>query len=310
MPTLTIAGGPTVQWGRRRASRVFIVHRAGKSLAGFRFTLALPRGIFGDADVELDTLELLASALVSNLPKLRQRGARAIALGVKAPAGRGRAQLSIPRADLPHVRLALERLMAAGVEEPALTLGSHLYARCFTDFVAQLVTVTPRRGDLQRRRATLFFPAALVAILALIDTAKTDARLEARIRRIVEDHAPLAALLEHGSWLRWNLPATLVVGLLARAFHGAVDIALQDPIAFLRQHRYGKRSAALIAALLRMRRDDPATFMSSYLRWAEETYLGEPGAALKTFGLPARSFRPLSPPHSGLGPHVDVDASL
>jgi hypothetical protein len=171
---------------------------------------------------------------------------------------------------------------------PAFSLGMYLHAQCSANFVSAIVRTTPRRRNLQERRLSLALPAALLGVRWLVARRRKDMGIDSRIRRIVTSDDDLKAYLETAYQRGWNVRnSALVVGLLARAFRGAVGhrrLFNRPPADLLRKHLYGHHAGTLIDHILLMKRDDPEGF-EDLTRWWQETYLGRPGAAARFFQL-------------------------
>jgi hypothetical protein len=293
LPEIFGDDGLYVRWESRH--RGLVVFRVEIEAAKRRLpiTLHVPRSAFGDGDRELSLFREIGSALVDMARTRRSRQRGAVVARIAFGGARGR--VVFQRADLQTFRRIATKLEAEG-HDPAEELGLYLYARCCTDFVAELITTTPRRGGIDRRRLTLYLPAAFRAVRALVDQGKKPdlvaSRLRARFERTVEDDRELKERLEKAEMNEASVEKALWVGLVARAFRGAkhADAILKGNAEnLLRRYAYSSKDLPLDRLLWlkqqytheRGRRG----VVNRYLSWAEDVFLGVPGAAAATYRL-------------------------
>ncbi len=325
MPHLAIPEGPRVRWGDRRRSRVHLTHSLKISADSIRFTLDLPRSCFADFETGMSTMQLLASVMLNGEPRLRRTGGPikfAARLPSDPPL---RVKIMFKRADLPSLRKALRAWRETWSDDsPSDALASHLYSRCFPK-VAGLITTPPRRNGIEQRRVTGYIAAALRAVhtivAAIIPLGRSKderiqertAAVQDRIEAICEEHRDIHTYCAVALTQGWNVEQALVVGLVHRAFEGAweatnhrgliyranADVALlrklgkrvpsaipanlfRDPRDVYRQYLY--RNRTLSEHLLKMKRDRPH-LVPLYVEWAEQAFLGKPGAAARYYRL-------------------------
>jgi len=308
VPKLSIPGGPRVDWRPRKNSTVRITDRLKFSEHSFPVTLELPRRCFGNPETERAAFTAIATAMVSKATGARA-GSGVYSVTCRLPTGRGR--LIIPRTHIPVLKRLIADLRARG-SDPVLMLQSFLFARCCTNFVAELVATTPRgRSTVVGRRLTLSLPAAFVAVHVLVAEAQRDEKLCTTIDRIIADDDELRPYCAVAQDSGWNVSSARVVALVDRAFRGAWDVAghpgmysasrdvaalretapprlrYRDPHDVLREHLYGRHREALTKHILLMKKWQPDLFQLLFESWKRD-YLGEPGAAAAAFQFVAR----------------------
>jgi hypothetical protein len=290
----------------------------------FRFTVDLARECFTDVAFGIERLGDVAAAVVGQVPTSRVRGNSPLRIvAARRPDTRG-AAIEFHRADLPAFRSALVALKVTaqrtGGIPPAVLVQGQLMSTCFTSFIASLITTPPRSVSISARRVTLCLPAALLAVRALVALAqgpvkservRDAARIRARLDDISTEDSEIAAYLLVGKRAGWNHGQSLVVGLVDRAFRGAWEAhalpglvyrvtatvaaaaragAHIDPLERFRDPRHAMRAYSYRGtdALQDHIRKLSRPHQDLWLRWAEKTYLGEPGAATAAFRLSTR----------------------
>ncbi len=322
MPHLAIPEGPRVRWGDRRRSRVHLTHSLKISADSIRFTLDLPRSCFADFETGMSTMQAVASTLLDTEPRLRlRRTAGPIKISARLPSdSRLRATITFARCDLPALRKAIRHWRETSTDlgmNPTEDLASHLYCRCFPK-VARLITTPPRRNGIEQRRVTGYIAVALRAAHRIVALGRSkDERIQERIpairdriEAICEEYPAIRTYCAVAKESGWDVEQALAVGLVDRAFHGAweatdhpglmytanADVALhrkhgkrppdairfRDPRDVYRQYLY--RDRALSEHLLKMKRDRPH-LLTLYVKWAEQAFLGKPGAAARYYRL-------------------------
>lgn len=313
MPRLSVDGGPSLGWDSRRRGLVHISHTIELSARRVRFTVSIPRRLFGSFAQERFAFHEVSSALVEDMKRARC-GTGVVVVRVRL--GRSRSSMTFERSSLQDLKKIVADLVACG-QDAATQLGLYLHARCCCNFVAELVATTPRRVTPTQRRITSFVPAALIAVRVVLEAeeARQSVRVRARVAQIVQEDDNLRGYLQAAEKHGWNPHHALVVGLVDRAFGQAwvkaslpgllytasKDVAdlvknrhpiptavrYRDPREVLRKYFYGKAHTRVTDGLRLQKRESPDLFQSLYLDWAERTYLGTPGAAATAFGLPS-----------------------
>jgi hypothetical protein len=145
-----------------------------------------------------------------------------------------------------------------------------------------------------------------------------DTRLEKLFKKLLAEDYDLRTYVEYAADFGWDEKQALVVAIVDRAFRGAWEKlglsgvmydpkakcllqggevvtpadAYRDPRGVLQQHLY-RRHRGLDAVLVEEKRREekrrgetwrkPGGGWTSYVQWAERTYLGEPGTAAREF---------------------------
>jgi hypothetical protein len=165
-------------------------------------------------------------------------------------------------------------------------------------------------------------PAQFLAARTLVELSDDDARLAQLLKKVREEDEALRSYVGRAEYFGWDSKQALFVGLVDRAFRGAweklglpgvvydpnakpllqtgeavrPEVAYRDPRDVLRQYLYGRHRASVTEGLLeekgreekeRARRSAAEEVnlggWTSYVQWAERTYLGEPGIAAREF---------------------------
>lgn len=300
MPQFALPLGPKIRWDNRRNSRVRITHQP-VTIGGsppLRCNLELPRNCFDSFDEGMEAMRSLAQTLLAKVPTLHNRKNRGpIILTCPAPQNsRSRIKITYPPETLSSLkeRIASWNTTWAGFAknmDAVEALGCHLHSSVFPQ-ISALIRTTPR-SRIDQRRLRLVLPAALQACQLLVSKRNMNGhRIQRALQHILDEDEDLQFWCELARQINWSNQHALIIGLVDRALRPAFErLAVprlinrknpRNPTRALREYLY--RSSPFRDSLSEIfgKKQD---LVRHYMKWAEDTFLGPPGAAARFFKL-------------------------